>query len=137
MNNHTPESLQSLRTGIKEYLAADGFRPSMNPDGEIMFHFEGKVCYLHTAADDRECIRLVIVNFRPIADEADLARVTAAAHEATAGTKVIKIFTFDNDTWCTAELLLPEPDRFCEILSRTLSALRSALRSFEKAISQK
>lgn len=137
MQSHTPESLLSLRQSLQEYLSTEGFRPSINADGEIMFHFEGKICYLQTDAADREYVRLVIVNFCPIADEADRVRITAAAQEATCSTKVIKIFTQDDDTWCAAQLLLPEPERFSEVLNRTLSAIRAALRTFDKALAGK
>ena len=134
MKTHTPESLQSLRKTVLDFLANDGFRPSINSDGEIMFHFEGRICYLQTTAGDAEYLRIIIVNFRPVADAGDLARVTAAAQDATAGTKVIKIFTLDADTWCVAEFLLPDPTRFTDVFPRTLSAMRAALRTFEKSL---
>ena len=137
MKTHTPESLQTLRKNVLAFLTADGFRPSINSDGEIMFHFEGKLCYLQTTPDDAEYMRVIIVNFRPIADDADLARVNAAAQDATAGTKVIKIFTLDGDTWCVAEFLLPDPTRFTDVFPRTLSAMRAALRTFEKSLASK
>jgi hypothetical protein len=137
MKNHTPESLQALRKGVLDFLANDGFRPSINSDGEIMFHFEGKICYLQTNADDAEYMRIIIVNFRPVAGAGDLARVTAAAQDATAGMKVVKIFTLDGDTWCVAEFLLPEPARFTDVFPRTLSAMRAALRTFEKSLAAK
>jgi len=126
-----------LRKGFLDFLANDGFRPSLNSDGEIMFHFEGKICYLQTTADDAEYLRIIIVNFRPVADAADLARVNAAAQDATGGTKVVKIFTLDGDTWCVAEFLLPEPSRFVDVFPRTLSAMRAALRTFEKSLAGK
>jgi hypothetical protein len=44
------------------------------------------------------------------------------------------MFTLDDDTWCAAELLMPEPERSTEIFSRTLSAIRAALLAFEKAL---
>jgi len=137
MKSHTPESLQAMRKTFLDFLANDGFRPSINSDGEIMFHFEGKICYLQTAADDAEYMRIIIVNFRQAADADDLARVTAAAQESTAGTKVVKIFTLDGDTWCVAEFLLPEPARFTDVFPRTLSAMRAALRTFEKSLAAK
>lgn len=132
MKSHTPETLTSLRNTIADYMAGEGYRPSLNADGEIMFHFEGKVCYLQTAAKDLEALRIVIIDFHPIENEAARVKATAAAQEATASTKVVKIFTLDDETWCVAELLLPEPERFTEILGRTLSAIRAALRTFEK-----
>ncbi|WP_161554709.1 hypothetical protein [Ereboglobus luteus] len=135
MKNHTPESLTSLRNTITEYMSEEGYRPSINADGEIMFHFEGKVCYLQTVEKDREMLRIVIINFHPLEDEAARAKATTAAQEATASTKVVKIFTLDDDTWCVAELLMPEPERFTAVLGRTLSAIRAALRTFEKALS--
>jgi len=137
MKAHTPESLQTLRKNFLDFLAHDGFRPSINSDGEIMFHFEGRICYLQTTADDAEYMRIIIVNFRPIADADDLARVNAAAQDATAGTKVVKIFTLDGDTWCVSEFLLPEPERFVDVFPRTLSAMRAALRAFDKSLAAK
>ena len=137
MKTHTPESLQALRKTVLDFLAEDGFRPSSNSDGEIMFHFDGRICYLQTTADDREYLRIIIVNFRPVAGADDLVRVTAAAQDATAGTKVVKIFTLDGDTWCVAEFLLPDPARFTEVFPRTLSAMRAALRTFEKSLAAK
>ena len=136
MKSHTPESLANLRTIITDYMAREGYRPTLNADGEIIFHFEGKTCYLQTDSKDHDALRIVIVNFHPLATAAARARATIAAQEATAATKVVKIFTLDDDTWCTAELVMPEPERFIEILGRTLSAIRAALRAFEKSLAQ-
>jgi hypothetical protein len=134
MKTHTPESLTKLRTLLIDHMTKEGYRPSSNADGEIIFHFEGKICYLQTDEKDHDAIRIVIINFHPFATKADRAKATAAAQEATASTKVVKMFTLDDDTWCAAELLMPEPERFTEIFNRTLSAIRAALLAFEKAL---
>jgi len=136
MKSHTPESLASLRATLTNYMAEEGYRPSLNADGEIIFHFEGKTCYLQTDAKDHDALRIVIVNFHPLATAAARVKATVAAQEATASTKVVKIYTLDDDTWCTTELVMPEPERFIEILGRTLSAIRAALRTFEKSLAQ-
>ena len=134
MKSHTPESLSSLRQTITEHMTEEGYRPSLNADGEIMFRFEGKTCYLQTSEKDHDALRIVIVNFHPLKTKADREKATVAAQEATASTKVVKIFTLDDDTWCVVELLMPEPERFPEILSRTLSAIRAGLASFSKTL---
>lgn len=134
MNTHTPESLSALRQHFYEHLAVGGYRPSTNTDGEIMFRFEGKICYLQTDSGDLNYVRLVIVNFRPIENEADQVRVLNAVHEANSSTKVVKFFTLDGDTWCTAEMLFEDPAKFTEVMGRTLSAVRAGLASFNKAL---
>ena len=134
MKKHTPESLAALRLSIKEHLSSEGYRPSVNSDGEIMFHFDGRRCYLQTDASDHDYARIIIVNFRPIAGADDFARVAAAAQDVTACTKVIKIFVLDGDTWCVAELLLPDPSRLPVVFTRSLAAIRTALRAFEKLL---
>ncbi|MDR0901890.1 MAG: hypothetical protein LBM92_03870 [Opitutaceae bacterium] len=136
MSDQTPEQPATRRHFIT-YLAREGFRPKLMPDGDIVFHFEGREYFLQWDEGDPQLARIALVNFRPIENEGDFKKVAFATQEVTRRIKVVKMYVADDDTWCVVELFLAEPDRLTDVFGRTLSAIRSALTAFEMALAGK
>jgi hypothetical protein len=125
------------RRHFRDYLTREGFRPRLMADGDIVFHFEGREYFLQWDEGDPQLVRIALVNFRPVVNEGDFQRVAVAAQEVTRRIKVVKMYATGDDTWCVAELFLPEPERMTDVFGRSLSAMRSALATFEMALAGK
>ncbi len=136
MSEPTPEQ-PATRRYFLDYLIREGFRPGLMADGDIVFHFEGREYFLQWGEGDPELVRIALVNFRPIENEDDGRVVTAAAQEVTRRIKVVKMYVAGDDTWCLVELFLANPEQLTDVFGRALSAMRSALATFEMALAGK
>ena len=84
--------------------------------------------------NDEQFYRLVVPNFWTIESDEERERVIRAAMQASAKTKVAKIFPVKDDTWASVELFLSGPEEFGGVFARSLSALQSAVRTFRESI---
>lgn len=114
----------------REFLDQEGFRPTIDKDGDLMFKVEGRTYFVFADADDAQFFRLVFPNFWSIEDEDERARAYVAAHDATAQTKVAKVFVVKDDTWASLELFCDPPETVRTVLPRGLSAVQSAVDTF-------
>jgi hypothetical protein len=113
-----------------DFLDHEGYRPAIDKDGDLMFKIEGKTYFVFVDEDDEEFFRLVFPNFWSIEDEDERARAYVAAHDATAQTKVAKVFVVKDDTWATLELFCDPPETVKAVLPRGLLAVQSAVDTF-------
>lgn len=113
-----------------DYLRSEGFSPQLDQDQDIFFKFEGRTYLILIDERDEEFFRLVFPNFWSIDNEAERVKVEKAALQATADTKVAKVFPVKDNVWATIELFCLPPDSFKGVFKRGLSALRSAVNTF-------
>ena len=113
-----------------DYLHSEGFSPQLDQDQDIFFKFEGRTYLILIDERDEEFFRLVFPNFWSIDNEAERVKVEKAALQATADTKVAKVFPVKDNVWATIELFCMPPDAFKGVFKRGLSALRSAVNTF-------
>jgi len=119
---------------ILEHIRTEGFVPSIDDDGDILFKCEGRSYFVILDENDEQFYRIAFPNFWSIDDDAERERVIHAASQATTKTKVAKIFPVKDDTWASVELFLSGPEEFSAVFSRSLSALQSAVRTFREAM---
>lgn len=118
------------------WLAADGFRPEIDKDGDVAFKYEGASLFIRPAVDDPQFHVIAMPGIWSIDSEAERARVRIAALKATAETKVVKVVVYNNSVWVLAELFLPKRECFKDIYERCLRALQAARRTFVQAMSE-
>jgi hypothetical protein len=121
---------EQRRELYREYLVGEGFTASRDDDGDIHFKFEGKNYYVIVDDTDEEFFRLIYPNFWSIEDEDERARAYVAAHDASARTKVAKVYVRKDDTWAAVEMFCAPPEVFRAVFPRSLSALQSAVQTF-------
>lgn len=119
---------------ILEHIKSEGYVPSIDDDGDILFKCEGRSYYVILDENDEQFYRLVFPNFWTIESDEERERVIRAAVQASAKTKVAKIFPVKDDTWASIELFLSGPEEFSGVFARSLSALQSAVRTFRESI---
>lgn len=115
-----------------DYLTAEGYRPSIDKDGDVVFKSEGRTYYIEVDEKDTEYFRLVFPNFWEIESEEELARVLYAANHATMATKVAKVYVRADgkDTIAAIEMFVSPPENFKPIFHRAMSALRASVNDF-------
>lgn len=123
----TREELQKLYT---DSLAAEGYRPELDDDGDVRFRHEGSSYFIEVREDDPMFFRVVMPNFWDIESPKERARIIEAANITCSDVKVAKVFIVRNDTWCAVELFLPSQEHFVPILQRCLLAIRAAVNTF-------
>jgi hypothetical protein len=136
MSNSISEQ-SPVRRHFFDYLVREGFRPCLMADGDIVFHFEGRECFLQWNERDPQLVRIVLVNFRPVGDGDDFQKVVGAAMVVNRRIKVVKMYVADNDTWCVVDLFLPVPEHLVVVFVRSLSVIRLALGMFEEVLQGK
>lgn len=117
------------------YLKGEGYSPETIKEG-VVFKAEGKTYVIMVDENDEQFFRLVFPNFWSIDNDKERAKVTAAANQATAATKVAKVFPVENNTWGTIELFVASPDHFKGVFTRSMGALQAAVQNFVGAMKQ-
>jgi len=115
-----------------DYLTAEGYRPYIDEDGDVVFKSEGLTYYITIDANDEEYFRLVLPNFWRIESGEELAAALYAANHATMTTKVAKVYVRSDgkDTMAAIEMFVKPPENFKFIFSRAMSALKTAVNDF-------
>lgn len=112
-------------------LKDQGFTPTLDPDGDIEFKYEGGH-YLILLDDDEVFFRLMFPIFWPIEDEPERARAVEAALHATAQTKVAKVFIIGDAACASIEMFVGSPDAVDAVFMRCLGALQASVAMFRK-----
>jgi len=115
-----------------DYLTAEGYRPYVDEDGDVIFKSEGLTYIIIIDANDEEYFRLVLPNFWGIESGEELVRALYAANHATQTTKVAKVYVRSDgkNTWAAIEMFIRPPENFKLVFSRAMSALKTAVDDF-------
>lgn len=119
---------------LSEYLRGEGYLPSVDEDNDIVFKHEGASYIIVLDDKDDEFFRIVFPNFWPIESEPEREKVGRAALAATAAIKVAKVFPVSDNVWATIELFSSDIENSKAVFSRSMLALRAAVRKFAEAM---
>ena len=125
----TREQLQKM---YMDYLKSEGFSPSLDSDGDVMFKYEGGTYFIIVDEKDQEYFAMLYPNFWEIESQNEKERALLAAKEATRVAKVAKVYLTEDDTDVTmsAEIFLKTPSDFKSIFYRMLSTMTTARKTF-------
>lgn len=121
---------------IKSHLEEEGFRPSIDNDGDIVFKYEGGTYFIDIDAKDEFYVRIAYPNFWEIESEDERAKAIKCAYEATKLVKVAKISVEEDNVWGSVELFVKDDDAFASIFMRCLMALDGAVQEFISAMNK-
>lgn len=115
-----------------DYLTGEGYRPTIDSDGDVIFKREGRTYYVDVDEKDDQFFRIVFPNFWSIESDDELMRVMIAANHATRLTKVAKVYANLNNENTTAsiEVFVEHPENFRPIFGRAMSALMASVSNF-------
>ena len=115
-----------------EYLAAEGYRPELDKDGDVMFKKEGGLYLIMADKDDDEYFRLSFPNFWALKTEDERMKAAEACNYANRVSKVAKLTMFPNNVWANIELYVPNREAFKPVFGRSLRSLSNAVGNFAK-----
>jgi hypothetical protein len=115
---------------MMEFLAAEGYRPELDSDGDVEFKAEGKTYFAMSAEDDATYFKILLPGLWSIENEDERLRVLAACDHATRIVKVAKMSTNDDNTDGAVELFLADITNVPELFARCMSALQTAVDLF-------
>ena len=116
------------------FLAEEGYVPKIDGDGDVTFKYEGGGYFIGVDEKDEEFFRLVFPSFWSIESEVEREKVAKAALQATAETKVAKVFPVRDNTWASIEMFCSPPEAFKAVFRRSLSALQASVESFREGM---
>lgn len=126
----------SLADRYVDFLTAEGYRPSVDEDGDVLFKHEGGHYYISVADEDELFFQLVYPRFWSIEDEDERGRVLNNANEINLRFKVVKIYTRDGDTTATLECFMNSLDDFKGYFERCMRAVQRAVSEFRELMIQ-
>lgn len=115
----------------QEVLEAEGYRPEVDEDGDLLFKAEG-LTYVLVVGDDHEYFYLVLPHIWEIEDPAERANAVRTAHDLTSQIKVAKIFCDKKGVHCSVEMFIRDPKDVQPVLSRLVMSLQLARMEFTK-----
>jgi len=121
----------------ESHLKGEGYQPTIDGDGDVIFKYEGRTYYIDVNDDD-QYFQLVFPRFWKIDDEAELIRVIAAADHTTHMIKVVKVVTVQDHENVSAfvELFVDKPEDFKPIFLRSLRAIQGAVQEFKEKMNE-
>jgi hypothetical protein len=119
---------------VAKLLAADGFAPSIDQDGDIVLDFEGTRYWIEVDEHDRNCLCVLMPGFWPIESDYEHLRALAVASTINASRELVKIYLHRNDTSAWADVLFERLEDFPPLLRRVLVALRMAVDGFAEGM---
>ena len=108
----------------------EGFRPTVDSDGDVRFTREGRTYFIQVVANDPGFFRVVLPNFMKIDGDSQRSKALAAADAANSKSKVAKVFTVRDNVWASVEIYTKAPEDFKGVFRRTLSGLDNGAFNF-------
>jgi hypothetical protein len=113
-----------------EYLRSEGYVPSIDGDGDVVFKYEGRTYYIIVSETDPEYFKLLFPNFWSLESPEEKVKAERSALIATLETKVAKVSPVRENVVATIEMFCSPPESFKNVFPRSISALRSAVQTF-------
>jgi hypothetical protein len=126
----TKSQLQNLYIG---YLRENNLDPSLNGDGDVVFHYNSGNYVIAIDEDDPGFFRVIYPNFWTIDSDLERSQVAAAASYTSRTIKAAKVYITGSDNSNTSievAMFLRSPEDFEFFLDRVLSCLGSARSRF-------
>jgi len=117
---------------LMEFLSTEGYRPTLRPDGDIVFKHEGGTFVIRFDPSDDEYLSIAYPNFWRLTTDAEVTRALRAANRATVRVKAVKILVFEEyrGVWASVEFFAESTSQFETTFSRTLTVLRAGVERF-------
>lgn len=113
------------------FLAGEGYRAQVEHDMAVSFKREGKSYVLMIDEDDLTLFQILYPVRNDLSDERLQKMALAAANEATATTKVVKVSIYEDAAIASIQMFVSPPEAFTPVFERCLMALQAGVAKFE------
>ncbi len=108
------------------FLAAEGFRPEVDEDGDVRFRHEGRTLYLFRDGKDPEYFRVALPGAWECDGPEEESRALAAVNSVNRDLKTVKCVLVDGVVWVSVEQFFDPPEAFRPVFTRLLDVIGSA-----------
>ncbi len=115
-----------------DFLTTEGYRPSLDKDGDLTFKHERINFILFANEKDEEFFKLMIPFFWPIESEEERERAARVMHRLNAEYKAAKFYPIDGDVCVCVECFFETPEHFKKVFGRCIDLLAAAMREFRQ-----
>jgi hypothetical protein len=118
-------TLPQLQAMYTNFLIEEGYKPSIDSDGDVVFKIEGKTFWIDIDEKDLESFRIVFSNFWEIESLAEKLKVYEVMNYINRTTKVAKVFMSpkEDDVSMDANIFVKKPEDFKYHFPRMLDLL--------------
>ncbi|MCL4809123.1 MAG: YbjN domain-containing protein [Thermoanaerobaculia bacterium] len=109
-----------------DFLAAEGFRPEVDEEGDIRFRHEGRTLFLFRDEKDPDYFRIGLPGAWECESAEEEARALAAVNAVNRDLKTVKCVLVDGVVWITVEQFYDPPESFRPVFPRLLDVIGSA-----------
>lgn len=129
----TKKDLQKM---YMEFLTNEGYRPSIDSDGDIAFKAEGGEYCIIVDEDDLEYFCLLYPGIYSIDNDDEKAKAAIAAGYVNSRVKVAKIVLTRDMVSIAVQIYVANPKDFGQFFPRMLRAVQSAVSSFREKLEE-
>ncbi len=130
MTNTAATDLTPFTLDVLDFLTEEGFRPSTDDDGDVVFKFEGGTYVVLTAQGDPTYLSVVYPYFWDIEDDDERRRVHEAVAHAHRTVRLGRLTVLDDDVNASVSAYLPDGQAYRSVFLRSLGALKAAVNAF-------
>ncbi|MSR31979.1 MAG: hypothetical protein EXR99_10785 [Gemmataceae bacterium] len=113
-----------------EFLKEEGYRPTLDDDGDIVFKHEGQTYILFAETIDSSYFRLALPAFWEISSPDEEEKGIHLCMELNAELKVVKVYQLGDKLWAAVEMFCDPVETFKPVLTRCLRVLQIAAGRF-------
>jgi hypothetical protein len=120
-----------------QFLKEEGYFPTIDDDGDVLFKHEGGSYYLLSNEDDARYFALLFPNFWRLESPEEVTKAYKAANDVTRDTKVAKVHVNSKGANVNAsvEIYVQDIGDSRHFLTRAVSALQYAVHQFREKMS--
>ena len=96
--------MATLQNVCMEFLQEEGYRPSIDDDGDIMFKSQGSTLFIRTYNDDDVYLKVMLPGFWSIESDQERAKVYYVANKVASEYKVAKVNVIKDNTYASCEI---------------------------------
>jgi hypothetical protein len=127
-------SAQMTRSQLQQmyvtYLREEGYRPSVDEDGDVRFKYEGYPFYILVNEEDLELFTMVYLNFWEIESVSERGEALVVASDVNNMLQMVKVCVGDYNVAVRAQSFLATPDDFKLFFNRMLLLMVAAAKGF-------
>lgn len=134
-NDENQEKIQKVMGAVKSWLSDEGYKCTVDDDGDFNIKYQGKHILFIQDEDDPFYYRILMPGIYDIEKDEDRSRIVEICNEWTSQRKCLKAFVARDSVWISIEMFV-DPDH-CYIttyLERMLDIVIDAYYSIAKQI---
>jgi len=120
----------SQAVAIAEFLRQEGFRPTLDEDGDVAFQYEGLHHCIMIDDEDPDYLLVGCPGFWVTESAGEKLQATLVVSAVNRNVKVAKVYLAEDRVWATAELFAGSPGAYKQVFHHLLAAMRTAMHMF-------